>query len=156
MVNDWWRTKPFRNKHDKVKSGRYYIYVLKCCDGLYYAGQTLYLITRLWQHFTGIGAEFTKKNPPCELVHLEIRKTRDEALARETELICAIKENRPIDFKLPKEFNEFFYRIAALAVSSSIECRENCNNLIDIPIVKGWDKKKRKKKIRKEELNLEN
>jgi predicted GIY-YIG superfamily endonuclease len=141
MSNDWWRTKNMRNKHDKRQNHRYYIYVLKCCDDQYYAGQTTYIITRLWQHFTGIGAVFTKQHPPCGLVHLEIRRTRDEALAREAELIWAIKKNRPIKYHLPEEFEEFFYRIAAMADSPSEDCRENCNIFIDIPHVAEWEKK---------------
>ena len=124
---------------EKRRRHVYYIYILKCCGDKYYVGQTAYLITRMWSHITGMGAaRFTKKNKPCGLVHLEARKSRKEALMREKELILILRNNEPIRFHLPSEFNDFYYRMAAMADYPSDECCEECNEMIDIPLVKEW------------------
>ena len=43
-------------------------YLLKCADGTYYAGSTQNLDLRVWQHSTGLGAKYTSKRLPIELV----------------------------------------------------------------------------------------
>ena len=45
-----------------------YTYILKCADGSYYVGSTTHLGARLWQHLSGLGAEYTKHRLPVELV----------------------------------------------------------------------------------------
>jgi putative endonuclease len=44
-----------------------YVYILRCRDGSYYVGSTRDLESRLYQHRTGIGAEYTKRRRPVEL-----------------------------------------------------------------------------------------
>ena len=43
-------------------------YLLRCGDGSYYAGSTRDLEQRVWQHSTGLGAKYTSKRLPVELV----------------------------------------------------------------------------------------
>ena len=45
-----------------------WMYILKCSDGSYYVGSTRDLEVRLWQHQQGLGAQYTKRRLPVELV----------------------------------------------------------------------------------------
>ena len=44
-------------------------YMLRCSDGTYYVGSTWSLERRLDQHEKGLGAEYTKRRLPVELVY---------------------------------------------------------------------------------------
>lgn len=110
--------------HPNARPAIFYIYILECQPqgkGWYYVGQTESINHRLWQHLIGIGARFTKKRKPCNLVHLEIKKTRKDALTREKELIKMYESGTPIDFTLPIEFNGFFDKISD--ASFMIDCK---------------------------------
>ncbi|HEY0889285.1 MAG TPA: GIY-YIG nuclease family protein [Nocardioides sp.] len=45
-----------------------FTYILRCADGSYYVGSTRNLEKRLWEHSNGMGAEYTKRRRPVELV----------------------------------------------------------------------------------------
>jgi len=45
-----------------------WIYILKCADGSYYVGSTVDLEARIWQHNEGIGAQYTARRRPVEMV----------------------------------------------------------------------------------------
>ena len=45
-----------------------YTYILQCCDGTYYVGSTFDLERRLGQHQAGLGATYTRRRLPVELV----------------------------------------------------------------------------------------
>ena len=62
---------------------QFYVYLLRCSDGSYYAGHTDNLEGRLWQHNQGIGCDWTSRRRPVELVWGDVASTRDEALAFE-------------------------------------------------------------------------
>ena len=61
----------------------FWVYMLRCRDGSYYAGHTDDLQARLWQHQEGLGADWTKRRRPVELVWCEEMPTRDDAFAAE-------------------------------------------------------------------------
>lgn len=63
-----------------------YMYILKCSDGSYYTGSTVDLETRLGQHQSGEGANFTNKRLPVELVYFEEYSRIDEAFYREKQV----------------------------------------------------------------------
>ncbi|WP_366942184.1 GIY-YIG nuclease family protein [Gordonia sp. (in: high G+C Gram-positive bacteria)] len=44
------------------------LYILKCSDGTYYVGSTRSLDARIRQHSIGLGAEYTRRRLPVELV----------------------------------------------------------------------------------------
>ncbi|MBU1370105.1 MAG: GIY-YIG nuclease family protein [Bacteroidetes bacterium] len=48
-----------------------YTYMLLCENGYYYTGSTIDLKKRLHEHWSGQGANFTKKYPPVKLVYVE-------------------------------------------------------------------------------------
>ena len=61
----------------------YWVYLLRCRDGSYYAGHSDNLEARLWQHREGLGCDWTSRRRPVELVWCEAAPTREEALAFE-------------------------------------------------------------------------
>jgi putative endonuclease len=48
-----------------------WMYILKCVDGSYYVGSTKNLERRLSQHQEGVGAKYTSRRLPVELVYSE-------------------------------------------------------------------------------------
>lgn len=65
---------------------RGYMYILKCVDNTYYTGSTVNLEKRLYEHNTGIGANYTKKRLPVELVYTEEFDRIELAFAREKQI----------------------------------------------------------------------
>jgi predicted GIY-YIG superfamily endonuclease len=62
---------------------QFWVYLLRCADGSYYAGHTDALEGRLWQHQQGTCCDWTSRRRPVELVWCEAAPTRYEALAFE-------------------------------------------------------------------------
>jgi putative endonuclease len=62
------------------------MYILKCSDGTYYTGSTNDIDRRLWEHQNSLGANYTKKRLPVELVYFEEYSRIDEAFYREKEI----------------------------------------------------------------------
>ena len=61
-----------------------FVYILRCADGSYYVGRTNDLRTRLDEHQSGVGADYTGVRRPVEMVYAEehssIRGTKDREL----------------------------------------------------------------------------
>jgi putative endonuclease len=62
---------------------QFWVYLLRCADGSYYAGHTDNLEGRLWQHEQGLGCDWTRRRLPVALVWCGEAGTREEALAFE-------------------------------------------------------------------------
>src|ERR1700740_1902421 len=62
---------------------QFWVYLLRCADGSYYAGHTDNLEGRLWQHQQGICCDWTRRRRPVELGWCEAAPKRYEALAFE-------------------------------------------------------------------------
>ncbi len=63
-----------------------YLYILKCSNNSYYTGSTIDLERRLNQHKTGMGANYTKKHLPIELVYVEEYDKISDAFYREKQI----------------------------------------------------------------------
>lgn len=63
-----------------------YVYILKCSNDKYYTGSTIYLEKRIAEHNIGIGANFTKKHLPVELVYSEEYLNIQDAFKREKQI----------------------------------------------------------------------
>ena len=61
----------------------FWVYLLRCSDGTYYAGHTDNLEKRLTEYQAGFGADYTMRRRPVELVWCEYLRSRDEAFAFE-------------------------------------------------------------------------
>ena len=64
----------------------FWVYLLRCADGSYYAGHTDKLEERLGEHQAGFGADWTARRRPVALVWCEALPSRDEAFAFERRL----------------------------------------------------------------------
>ncbi|HUE78474.1 MAG TPA: GIY-YIG nuclease family protein [Sphingomicrobium sp.] len=62
---------------------QFWVYLLRCSDGSYYAGHTDNLEGRIWQHEQGLCCDWTARRRPVVLVWCEAVPTREEALAFE-------------------------------------------------------------------------
>ena len=64
----------------------YYVYMLRCSDGSYYAGHTNDLEQRLAAHERGAIEGYTLSRRPVELVFSDQFSTRQEAFHRERQI----------------------------------------------------------------------
>jgi predicted GIY-YIG superfamily endonuclease len=74
---------------------QFWVYLLRCADGSYYAGHSENLEARLWQHQQGLCCDWTARRRPVELVWCVAAPTRAEAIAFERRIkgwSCAKKE----------------------------------------------------------------
>lgn len=64
-----------------------YTYILRCADGSYYVGSTRDdVMTRLYQHQSGLGARYTARRLPVELVWCGEFERTAEAFAFEKQV----------------------------------------------------------------------
>jgi predicted GIY-YIG superfamily endonuclease len=130
------------------KSGKYYIYILQCCNDEFYVGLTSNIIYRTYQHVSGFGSKFTQKNLPCNLVHLQFSKNYKQAAIIEAELARFVKSGWR-KFNLPVQFSELFYRVSAMAsrpdknlllpLEFSQDIKDDCYAMIDMPYTSEFD-----------------
>lgn len=65
---------------------KWFIYLLLCEDDSIYKGMTNDLYRRFYEHYTGIGADWTKAHKPIKVIHWEEFDSKEEAAKREKEL----------------------------------------------------------------------
>ena len=63
-----------------------FVYILRCVDRSYYVGKTNDLRTRLTEHQSGVGANYTAARRPVEMVYAEEHSTIRSAKDREMQL----------------------------------------------------------------------
>ena len=63
-----------------------FVYILRCADESYYVGKTSDLYTRLTEHQSGVGADYTAVRRPVEMVYAEEHSTIRSAKDREMQL----------------------------------------------------------------------
>ncbi|MES2001715.1 MAG: GIY-YIG nuclease family protein [Pseudomonadota bacterium] len=62
---------------------QFWVYILRCADGSYYAGHSDNLEARYWQHQQGLCCDWTSRRRPVELAWCQSAPTREEAMAFE-------------------------------------------------------------------------
>lgn len=72
-----------------------FVYILRCADGSFYVGKTNDLHTRLTEHQSGVGADYTAVRRPVDMVYAEEHSTIGSAKAREMQLKRSRKCPRP-------------------------------------------------------------
>lgn len=70
----------------RPRSGRYFVYVVRCTDGTYYTGSAKDVRKRIQQHNAGDGAKYLRGKGPVELVYLREYRQRTDALRGEESL----------------------------------------------------------------------
>jgi len=63
-----------------------FMYILQCSDGSFYTGSTWDLDARLYEHQNGIGANYTKKRLPVQLIYFEYYDRIADAFYREKQI----------------------------------------------------------------------
>jgi len=66
-----------------VGNGAWFLYLLECCDGSYYAGISTDVQARFQAHLAGKGARYTRAHPPLRV--LGMRPYADRAAASRAE-----------------------------------------------------------------------
>lgn len=72
------------------------MYVVRCRDGSLYTGISTDVDARVAQHNAGAGARYTRARGPVQLVHLERKRSRSNALKREA-AIKALSRTQKIE-----------------------------------------------------------
>lgn len=75
----------------------YWLYLLECEGGVYYAGIALDVERRFLQHACGIGARFTRARPPVRVLAAREYASKGDALRAELQL-KALPRARKLDF----------------------------------------------------------
>ena len=69
-----------------MTSKHWFLYLLECANGSYYAGITTDVEARFEAHQSGKGARYTRARRPVELIHAEPAADRSAASRREAAL----------------------------------------------------------------------
>jgi putative endonuclease len=64
----------------------YWLYLLECEDGSYYAGIALDVEQRFFRHVFGLGAKFTRARPPRRVLAARAYANKGDALRAELQL----------------------------------------------------------------------
>lgn len=64
----------------------YWLYLLECEGGVYYAGVALDVEQRFFRHVFGLGAKFTRARPPLRVVAAREYASKSDALRAEFRL----------------------------------------------------------------------
>jgi len=61
----------------------WFVYVVRCRDGSLYTGVSTDVLERVAKHNAGLGARYTRARRPVEVVHVERKRSKSNALRRE-------------------------------------------------------------------------
>ncbi|HEX7892196.1 MAG TPA: GIY-YIG nuclease family protein [Ramlibacter sp.] len=64
----------------------YWLYLLECEGGVYYAGIAIDVERRFYQHLFGVGAKFTRARPPLRVIAAREYPSKSDALRAELRL----------------------------------------------------------------------
>lgn len=70
----------------QIEGKPYWLYLLECRGGSFYAGIAIDVAKRFQQHLTGKGAAYTRSRPPLRVLASQSYGSRSEALKAEYQL----------------------------------------------------------------------
>lgn len=73
---------------------KWFVYILRCADGLLYTGITNDLIRRCEQHNAGTASRYTRSRLPVVLIYQEAQGSRSVALKRELEIKALSRQQK--------------------------------------------------------------
>ena len=82
---------------------RWYLYLIECRNGAFYAGITNDLKRRYAEHAAGRGARYTRANPPIRLLGARAYVDRSAAARAEYAIRQLPKNAKPAFLRLPAE-----------------------------------------------------
>jgi len=71
------------SKTKGIKSGRWYLYIVRCCDNTFYTGITNDLYRRVDKHNDGSASRYTRSRRPVKLIYYERCRNKSSALKKE-------------------------------------------------------------------------
>ncbi len=78
-----------------MSSPIWFLYLLECANGAYYAGITTDVVARFAAHQSGKGARYTRANPPVRIVGQAAYPDRSAASKAEWQLKQLPREAKP-------------------------------------------------------------
>jgi putative endonuclease len=69
-----------------TQNNTWFLYLLECNNGAYYAGITNDLEARFVAHLSGKGARYTRANPPVKIIASKLYADRSSASVAEAQL----------------------------------------------------------------------
>lgn len=91
------RTPPDPHSTPVPASTPYWLYLLECEGGVYYAGIALDVEQRFFQHVFGLGAKFTRARPPLRVLAARVYPDKGAALRAEIK-VKALPRTRKLAF----------------------------------------------------------
>lgn len=79
----------------------YWLYLLECEGGVYYAGIALDVERRFYQHLFGTGARFTRARPPLRVLAVREYPSKSDALRAELRLKALARGDKVGFFTVP-------------------------------------------------------
>lgn len=79
---------------DDALSPPYWLYLLECEGGVFYAGIALDVERRFYQHLFGQGAKFTRARPPLRVLAAREYPSKSHALRAELALKSLARPNK--------------------------------------------------------------
>lgn len=76
------------------RSGKFYVYMVKCADGTYYTGYTPDIESRLKLHNAGRGAKYTRDRRPVKLMWSKEYKYFKKAFLEEKRIKLLRREQK--------------------------------------------------------------
>ena len=83
------------------RSPPYWLYLLECEGGVYYAGIAIDVEQRFYQHLFGVGAKFTRARPPVRVLAAREYPSRSDALKAELRLKALARSEKVGFFSRP-------------------------------------------------------
>lgn len=77
----------------------YWLYLLECEGGVYYAGVAIDVEQRFFRHLFGSGAKFTRARPPLRVLAAREYPSKSEALRAELQLKALARQEKPGFFR---------------------------------------------------------
>lgn len=106
----------------------WFVYVLLCEDGSFYKGMTKDLYRRFYEHYTGIGAEWTKTHKPVKVIHYEKFNTQEEARKREEELKSGYGREW-----IKREYKKYQQGLSAYKANSDLSANQTSMMMAGLP-----------------------
>ena len=78
----------------------WFLYLLECKGGSFYAGITINLEARFQAHLDGLGAKYTRANPPIRILAHKTYADRSEASKAEAQLKALTRDKKLTFFSM--------------------------------------------------------
>jgi predicted GIY-YIG superfamily endonuclease len=91
-----------RRARSKPPGAKWFVYIVRCCDGTLYTGITKNVTRRFQQHNAGTASRYTRSRRPVRLVYQEARPSQGSALKREAAIKALTRREKMAMIRLRK------------------------------------------------------